>query len=563
MYIYMAMSFAGGVALFLLGMKLLTDGLKVAAGDSLRNLLARWTSTVTKGILSGILITALVQSSSAVIFATIGFVNAGLMSLLQAVYVIFGSNVGTTFTGWIVASVGLKVDLQLLAMPFLAIGMALWLSSKGNRTGAFGQALVGLSIFFLGIDILKTTFEGLGDSIPMDDIGSGWRARLIMVAVGILLTTVMQSSSAAIAIVITAAAGGLVPVYAAAAMVIGADIGTTSTAILAVIGSTSNAKRTASAHVAFNVVSGLIVLLFINFYLDAISMAFGPELSIGFVIAIFHTMKKLTGLAIMLPVTGRLVGWLEQKFVEPESRQEDTKYLDDTVLHTPSIAVSALIFELKRVGRKSRKLVRRAVRGTRPSRELHEYLHALNGLNMKVADFIQKMQRSGLPPDTEYALPQALRVLQYFREASENGIEASSISVGELQVGRVREILDNFVELLAEFCRIADSEREGFSIEKVNEHKKRLDSAYDAAKMTLLDAGSRGQVTISRMMVLHDLIRHYRRITDQLTKAAVFMDDFNKLIEHVPGTGPRLTELELENEPDDEPGNETEAEVRG
>lgn len=551
-YFYMVMMFAGGVALFLLGMKLLTDGLKVAAGDSLRNLLARWTSTVTWGILTGVLITALVQSSSAVIFATIGFVNAGLMSLLQAVYVIFGSNVGTTFTGWIVASVGLKVDLQLLAMPFLAIGMALWLSSKGNRTGALGQALVGLSIFFLGIDILKTTFEGLGETIPLDNIGSGWQARLIMVAAGILLTTVMQSSSATIAIVITAAAGGLVPVYAAAAMVIGADIGTTSTAVLAVIGSTSNAKRTASAHVIFNVFSGLIVLLLINVYLDAITMVFGPELSVGFVIAIFHTMKKLTGLAIILPVTGRMVAWLEHKFIVPESHLEETKYLDETVLHTPSIAVSALIFELKRVGRKSRKLVRRSVKGSRKQRELHENLAALDGLNLKVAEFIQKMQRSGLAPDTEYVLPQALRVLQYFREASEHATEATSISISEIQAGKIRTTLENLVELLADFCRIADSEREGFSIELVNQYKERLDKAYDEAKMTLLDAGSKGQVTISRMMALHDLIRHYRRITDQLTKAAVFMDDFNKLIEHEPGSGPQLMEPELEKEQENE-----------
>jgi hypothetical protein len=108
------------------------------------------------------------------------------------------------------------------------------------------------------------------------------------------------------------------------------------------------------------------------------------------------------------------------------------------------------------------------------------------------------------------------------------------------------------VVLLADFCSIADSEREGFTIELVNQYKKRLDSAYDEAKMTLLDAGSRGHVTISRMMVLHDLIRHFRRITDQLTKAAVFMDDFNKLIEHEPGSGPQLLESELEKEQENE-----------
>jgi phosphate:Na+ symporter len=295
-------------------------------------------------------------------------------------------------------------------------------------------------------------------------------------------------------------------------------------------------------------VSGVLVFLLINVYLDVIQLAFGPELSVGFMIAIFHTMKKLTGLFVLLPLTGRMVAYLERKFVEPEARQETPRYLDDTVLHTPSIAVSALVFELKRVGRKTRKLVRRAVHGSRERAELDEYLHSLESLNLKVADFIQKMQRTGLPPDMEYVPSQALRVLQYFREAAEHGLEAASISHSDIQVERIRIVIDDMITLLSDFCRIADSEREGFSIDAVGDYHDRLETLYDKAKRTILDAGSRGEVTISRMMILHDLIRHYRRITDQLTKAATFMDDFNKLIEHEPGSGPELQEMELEQE---------------
>ena len=175
--LHMVLSFAGGVALFLLGMKLLTDGLKLAAGQTLRTLLKRYTSTMVKGVLAGIMVTALVQSSSAVIFATIGFVNAGVMTLAQAIYVIFGSNVGTTLTGWIVATIGLNVDLQVLSMPMLAAGMGLWLSGENRHRGAWGQVLVGLAIFFLGIDILKDTFDNLGQIFQAETIGTGagWR----------------------------------------------------------------------------------------------------------------------------------------------------------------------------------------------------------------------------------------------------------------------------------------------------------------------------------------------------------------------------------------------------
>jgi len=287
----MIASFLGGIALFLLGMKMLTDGLKLSAGDSLRNLLARWTSTRTKGVLSGVLITAIVQSSSAVVFATIGFVNAGIMSLAQAVYVIFGSNVGTTFTGWIISLVGLQVDLQMIAMPILAIGVVLWLSREGSKSGGWGQALVGLSLFFLGIDVLKDTFMYLGEDIPFTDIGNTWASRLLMMGIGIGLTTLMQSSSATIAVVITAAAGGFIPLPAAAIMVIGADIGTTSTALFAVIGSTANAKRTATVHVLFNVVNGLIAFIFVDVYLAAIEMIVGDGFQVAMSIALFHTLK--------------------------------------------------------------------------------------------------------------------------------------------------------------------------------------------------------------------------------------------------------------------------------
>lgn len=537
----MIFMFGGGVALFLLGMKLLTDGLKVAAGNTLRTILAKYTSTMPKGILAGILITALVQSSSAVVFATIGFVNAGLIPLLQAVYVIFGSNVGTTLTGWIIATIGFNVNLQLMSMPILAVGMVLWLSFGSEKKGALGQSMVGFSIFFLGIDILKTTFSDLGDFVPFDQIGSGVSGLLLMMLIGIMLTTIMQSSSASIAVVITAAASGIVPVHAAAAMVIGADVGTTSTALFAVIGSTSNAKRAAFAHVLFNLLKVPIAFPFITWILAGIYFVFG-DISIPVTVAVFHTTIKLMGLIVLLPFTKQLVKFLERQFTKDDIKPEKTRYLDETVLNTPSIATSALIFEIKRVGRKSRKLIRKTLKGKRPIKELEPDNKGVEALSMIVGDYIQKMQRQGYPPDLQYVLPQSLRVLQYFSEARVHALESLAVNKTDELPNDVILTIETLEELLKAFINNSDSELKGFSVDELEKLYRQLETAYEISKRTILEAGSKGKIPIARMISLHDGIRAYRRIWDQLMKAAVFLNDFNNLIDHEPGEGPQLQE---------------------
>lgn len=530
--------FLGGIALFLLGMKMLTDGLKLAAGDSLRNLLAHWTSTPIKGVASGVLITAIVQSSSAVVFATIGFVNAGVMSLLQAVYVIFGSNVGTTFTGWIVSSIGLNINLQAFAMPFLALGMLLWLGQEGTKRGGLGQALVGLSLFFLGIDVLKDAFEGLGANIPFEALGESFSSRLLMLGIGIGLTTLMQSSSASIAIVITAAAGGFIPLHAAATMVIGADIGTTSTALFAVIGSTSAAKRTATAHVLFNVVTGVVAFFLVGAYLKAIAVVLGPELPIAASVALFHTMKKATGLVIFMPFASSFVAWLQRRFVGSERAEDKPKYLDDTLLQTPSLAVSALVFELKRVGTKSRRAVRHVLKGDRSHKELHQYVETVDNLHMEVVAYIQKMHRLNMPPNLEYAMPQALRVLQYFREASEHALTALHIKEQNHIQDSLREELRRLEDVVYDLTVACDSENPDFSLESVELLENRVENIYNEVKIAILSHGSQEKISVQAMLNLHEMIRNYKRVADQLGKAAHHMDNFNKLIDHVPGEGP-------------------------
>jgi len=312
----------GGLGLFLLGMRLMTDGLKYAAGRALSDLLAASTSTRLKGILAGAGTTALVQSSSAVTVATIGFVNAGLMDISHALTLIYGSNIGTTMTGWLIALLGFKLEISLFALPAIGLGMGLRIFSHEGRRGGIGDAIAGFGLFFLGIAILKDATGGMAGEFNLAAFSGN--SPLFIAAycgAGFLMTLLMQSSSASIAIVLTAAAAGIVTPRDAAALIIGANLGTTSTAVLAVLDATANARRLAAAHVLFNMVTGIVALAILPVMLLLITGTLkviegGAPLTT--LLAVFHTVFNIMGVLIFLPFHRRLVALLEKRFKTAE-----------------------------------------------------------------------------------------------------------------------------------------------------------------------------------------------------------------------------------------------------
>ena len=314
----------GALGLFLLGMWMMTEGLKLAGGQALKRLLGKWTSTRMKGIASGILVTALVQSSSAVTVATIGFVNTGLMSFSQSLWVIFGSNVGTTFTAWIVTIFGLKVDIGGFTYLMIGVGAILRVFAPRERGKALGMAVAGFGILFLGISELQSAFSGFADSPLFSELLAGGKHQVILgLVAGIVLTVLTQSSSAAIALVLTALASTLINLETAAAAVIGANVGTTSTAMISVIGATANAKRLAVAHLAFNLLTGVVAFLILPLFLQLVLFIakvgyLGTEPTI--ILAIFHTLFNVMGVLLMWPITARLVVLLQRLFIRSDGR---------------------------------------------------------------------------------------------------------------------------------------------------------------------------------------------------------------------------------------------------
>jgi phosphate:Na+ symporter len=337
----MAFKLAGGIGLFLMGLVLLTDGLKAYAGDALRRALVRFTGTPAKAFLSGALATALVQSSSATTVTVIGFVSAGLLTFPQAVGVVFGASLGTTATGWIVAGLGLKISVGFYALPLVGIGAFLNLLGRG-RARSLGLALAGFGIIFIGIETMQDAMRRLAGQFDFARLpAAGWSGRLIATGIGFVLTVLMQSSSAAVATTLTALHAGAINFDQSAALVIGAAIGTTTTGALAAIGGNTAAKRTALAHISFNLATGLIALALLPAFLRVLAWAqVHAGLDPGAMsLAAFHTLFIALGAAIFLPIAHSYARAIERLL--PDRGPVLTRHLDDTVLHAPSVALEA------------------------------------------------------------------------------------------------------------------------------------------------------------------------------------------------------------------------------
>lgn len=333
----------GGIGLFLLGMLLMTDGLKRLAGDALRRLLARFTGGRLSAVATGAAVTALIQSSSATTLTTIGFVSAGLLSFTQAVGVICGANVGTTSTSWIVSTLGLKLDVAVVALPLVGVGVLMELLGK-SRLAAVGRALAGFGLVFVGIATLQSGMEEAsawfaGAKLPTAGIGG----RLLLVVIGVLMTVVMQSSSAATATTLTALSTGSIDLVAAAALVIGQNVGTTVTAGLAAIGATVAAKRTALAHVLFNVMTGFVAFVTLPLFVglvDGITERFGIG-DDAISLAAFHTAFNVLGVLMVLPIMGPFSTVIERLI--PERGSPLVRHLDRSVAAVPGVALEVAL----------------------------------------------------------------------------------------------------------------------------------------------------------------------------------------------------------------------------
>jgi len=344
-----AISVLGGVGLFLLGMTVMTGGLKALAGSALRTVLNKAAATPLRGTFWGAIVTLLVQSSSATTMTTIGLVSAGLLTFPQGLGLVFGANVGTTGTGWLVALIGVRVSLTAAALPMIFFGALIKLLGRGRVSGA-GAALAGFGLVLFGLTTLQQGMEGLAERVHPADLpvvlsgpdAGWWRGMLgvlVLVVVGLVMTALMQSSTAAIAVTLSAQYAGAIGLDQACALIVGQNIGTATSSALAAIGASTTAKRLAIAYVLFKLTPALIALvsfpLVIPLLVRASSAIDGVTLLAG-----YHTAFNVVGVLVLLPMVDPFTRLVER--ILPERGSPLTRCLDTSALETPIVAVEAV-----------------------------------------------------------------------------------------------------------------------------------------------------------------------------------------------------------------------------
>jgi len=518
-------SVLGGIGLFLLGMWLLTEGLKIAAGGALRNLLQSWTRSSVRGFLVGILLTGAVQSSSAVTVAMIGFVNAGLLSLNRTVWVILGAALGTTMTGWLVAAVGIRVDIGALALPMIGAGMILRLTARGNeRLSGAGQALAGFGLFFLGVGVLQTAFSDLAPLITTLNLTeAGWLAGAGFLALGVTLTVLTQSSSAAIAIILTASATGEVPLGFAAAAVVGANIGTTSTSLFASMGASPRARRVASAHILFNLFAGMLAILLLpllTFASREIAGFWGAHDDIPVKLALFHTLFNIAAVAAAWPFVPRVTDFLSKRFVSLEERIGRPQRLDDNLLEVPSVALNGLVQEVCRMIELSLELAREApeAKATNP-RLFIQKQNGILSLGQEIRAFIGKLGRAPLPLEVVEALADMVRAVQHAEEIVETSaaLARSTPPPKRFTTGQRWRRLQEIVTESLVFDPVDLSSDDVFGL--VKRRRKQVRQPYEQLKSEYLHAAARGELTVEAADRALQYIRDLRDLVDSSAKA--------------------------------------------
>lgn len=338
----------GGLGIFLFGLRVMSDGLQKMAGNRLRAILARLTINRFAGIVSGFLVTCAVQSSSATTVLVVSFANAGLLTLTQSMGLVMGANIGTTITAWIVALLGFKIKISAFALPIIGFGFPLSLIGS-QRTRQISEVLVGFGLLFLGLKFLKDGVPDLKSNPEAFEFltsltGYGFGSILIFIFAGLAITVIVQSSSASTAIVLTMVAKQWITLDLAAAMALGANIGTTITAQLAVIGANRNAKRVAHFHTLFNVLGVLMIVPFIGPLLDLMSMIISGDPNDPLImtsrVAAFHTTFNILVTIILAAVVThleRVVLWLVP-MVEGEREGAHLQFLSTGLQGTPELA---------------------------------------------------------------------------------------------------------------------------------------------------------------------------------------------------------------------------------
>ena len=538
-YATIILGFAGGLGLFIYGMQVMASGLQKAAGNSLKKILEVLTKNKFLGVLLGIGVTAIIQSSSATTVMVVGFVNAGLMNLQQTVGIIMGANIGTTVTGWLVSSVQWAgvFSPENLAPIAVFIGAALAIFSKKQTVNQIGEILVGFGMLFIGIEMMSTGVEPLQHLPAFKEAFTQFgRNPLLGVLVGAVVTAVIQSSSASVGILQSLSLTGLVSWNSAVYIIMGQNIGTCVTALLSSVGTSKNAKGAAYIHLLFNVIGSvffsILAAIFFSFYHD-----FGFQ-KIGMVeISLIHTGFNIANTVIMFPFSGLFVKMAEKlATVTSKNTGEDETvpvHLDDRILSTPSIAMSNCTKEIVRLGNMSLKNLTAACEslenrdGSRVEKILEREKN-IDNLTKAITAYLVKLCNSNLTKQENTNATGMFHIvndMERIGDHAENIIEmtqqmiADDLELSKKGIDDLKKMAEESLKSVRN-CIIALSDNDIDFAEKVIKEEERVDNLEKQIRGEHMQRLTSGECNPRVGVIFLDALTNLERVSDHALNVA-------------------------------------------
>ncbi|OFI06856.1 hypothetical protein CLOACE_06490 [Clostridium acetireducens DSM 10703] len=522
----------GGLGLFLYGMKIMGDGLQNVAGDRLRAIFRKITSNPIKGVLTGIVVTSIIQSSSATTVMVVGFVNAGLMSLYQAAGVIMGANVGTTVTGQLVA-----LNLTAMAPIFIAIGSAIVLFAEGENTKEVGNIILGLGILFIGMNFMQDSMAPLAKSQFFKDLTIMVSNNILLgVLVGLCMTAVVQSSSATIGILIALATTGALPLKAALPILFGDNIGTCATALISSIGTSKTAQKTAIFHLSFNIIGTILfscILVPLTPFVDIVT-----NLTPGNVprqIANAHTLFNLINVIIQVPFVKYIVNFVNKVVPGKDEHEEiqTTKYIDNRFLETPVIAVGQTVKELIRMANKAKENLQISVEGFSKNdknlvNKVYKNENLINILEKDITNYLVKLSNTELSKDQIDLVTSMFHVVKDVERIGDHAENIADLTCDVINknVKFSQEAIEQLNELYVLVIDALDKSIESFRhndsqiAQEVMYIEEKIDNLREKLRESNIKRLSKGVCSANNSAIFLDIISNFERIGDHATNVA-------------------------------------------
>lgn len=531
----MLMQLAGGLGLFLFGMKLMGDGLEMVAGSKLRGMIERLTKNKYMGALVGLVVTAVIQSSSATTVMVVGFVNAGLMNLAQAVGVIMGANIGTTVTGVMIA-----INLTAIAPIAVLIGVVMISFIKRNSVKHIGQIIAGFGILFMGMKMMSTAMEPLSESEVFTSLMTSFSNPLLGVLVGLVFTAIIQSSSASVGVLQALGAAGAITLPSAIYVIYGQNIGTCVTALISSVGTSKTARRTAVVHLMFNVFGAILfIVISMLFPFAELVQRIAPG-NVMAQISIVHVIFNIVCTAIMLPLSSLLVK-VACKVIpgsDPVKSSNSLAYLDARILSTPPVAVAQLFKEVDRMGQLAKETLGMAMdalitQDNTKVDQIYENENTINFLNRGIAEYLVKINGLDLEDYDRQALGSMYHVIsdmERIGDHSENLCELAQTLKKSKQkfspwaVEQATEMRNRVEAMLEEALQMfASRETQPQMAADINRREEIIDDATQELKDLHIERLNQGKCSVVAGTVFMDMLTNLERIADHCTNIAYSM----------------------------------------